>query len=897
MVRVSQLLVFFLLAASFSMAQTGKVNKRKDFKNILKTAKEHLRYEEYNQAIPSVEELLKEDPNSAYYNFWMGKCLYITYKKNKALSFFRKVEKTNPDVDAEFHYYYGLTLHYNLDYNKAISEYRSDLDRYEAASPEYVWVTNRISQCNYAKKLSRKKDSEQVNISNMGGKINSSYSEHSPVISGNDSLLIYTARRPECLGAKPEAYFYDEDIYISKRNEAGEWSEATNIDRPVNSRGHDATISLTAEGTKLFLYRHKKAGGLYETDFDTKEQKWKEPKAVEKPLNSKYYEASICQSADSSVMFFTSDRPGGYGGRDIYMVHNMGGGEWTEPMNVGPTLNTPFDEDAPYFHPDGRTLYFSSNGPTSMGGFDIFVTEMDSTAEGGWLSPLNMGVPVNTPDDDIYFVLSADGKSGYYSSGKEGGYGEKDIYQIQFPYYPYPRRYHIVELAGLIQDVQTLDTLSALVRLVDNTTSEVLDSMYTGLDSANFYFILEPERSYSLEVVSDGYAPASAKLKTPTLEDEDLFLEKNLFLNKPKDPEVEVIAKKVFPEIQHIYYDFDKEGLRNGSPQELDMVAQVLEQNPEMDLRIMAHTDWFGTYDYNVDLSMRRAIAAYDYLVKEKKIDPSRILKGHFSENAPISTNKEDDGRQYNRRSEFQFIEKDKVLFKSVRLRTGIEGIAVDRTSPKGEPGFDNPAGGANEVAMGSSSPDTEGDESDTQGNPTVSIVKPSKVDREPVSVEPALETKTDPIETDAPTATALANPSLVNPGDLPAGALATLGALELHHIYFDFDKYNLRLASEPELSKVIELVNNYSDLTLEVYGHTDAFGSVAYNQRLSENRAKKTYDYFKGKGISDSQIVITGFSELQPMDTNDDSNGRQNNRRVEFRLVKDGKVLIKSTP
>jgi|GEM_PF-371293 len=895
MVRVSKLLVFFLLAASVTMAQPGKKNNRKEFKNVLKEAKEHLRYEEFNQAIPAVEELLKEDPNSAYYNFWMGKCLYITYKKNKALPFFRKVEKTNPDVDSEFHYYYGLTLHYNLNYDKAISEYRKDLNRYEAASPEFVWVSNRISQCNYAKKLTRKKDSEQVDISNMGSKINTSYSEHSPVISANDSLLIYTARRPECLGAKPESYFYDEDIYISKRNEAGEWSEAVNIDRPVNSKGHDATISLTAEGTKLFLYRHKKAGGLYQTDFDTNEQKWKEPRAIKKPLNSKYYEASICQSADSSIMFFTSDRPGGYGGRDIYMVRSMGGEEWTEPMNVGPTINTPFDEDAPYFHPDGRTLYFSSNGPTSMGGFDIFVTEMDSTAEGGWLAPLNMGVPVNTADDDIYFVLSADGKSGYYSSGKEGGYGEKDIYQIDFPYYPYPRRYHIVELAGLIQDVQTLDTLSALVKLVDNTTSEVLDSMYTGLDSANFYFILEPERSYSLEVVSDGYNPASADLETPTLEDEDLYLEKNLFLDKPKE-EV-VVVEKVFPEIQHIYYDFDQDDLRDGAPEELDMVAQVLEQNPDMDLRIMAHTDWFGTYDYNVDLSMRRAIAAYDYLVNERKIDPSRIQKGHFSENTPISTNEEDTGRQYNRRSEFQFVQNDQVLFRSVRLRTGVEGIAVDKTTPKGDPGFDNPGGGSSLAGTGSSSPDTEGDEGDTQGNPTVSVVKPSKEDREPVTVEPKTELEVSPSESDALAAAALANPSLVNAEGLPAGALNTLGSMELHHIYFDFDKYNLRLASKPELAKVIELVNTYPDLTLEVYGHTDAFGSVSYNQRLSENRAKETYDYFTGEGISESQIVITGFSELQPMDTNDDSKGRQNNRRVEFRLVKDGKVLIKSTP
>lgn len=898
MSRVSKVLAFLLFAvvATSVMAQPGDKKSRKEMRNALKMAKEHLRFEEFNQAIPAVEDLLKQDPNSAYYNFWMGKCLYVTYKKNQALPYFQKVENLNPDVDREFHYYYGLTLHYNLHYDKAITEYRQDLERYEPGSPDYIWIANRISQCQYAKKLSRKKDSEQVKIDNMGDKINTEYSEHSPVISANDSLLIITARRPESLGADQENHFYDEDIYISHRTEEG-WSQAVNIDKPVNSKGHDATISLSANGQKLYLYRHKKDGALYVTDFDTLGQKWKEPRAIKKPLNSKYYEASICQSADSSILFFTSDRPGGYGGRDIYMVSRLGKDKWTEPKNLGPTINTPFDEDAPYFHPDGRTLYFSSNGPNSIGGFDIFVTEMDSFAETGWLDPLNMGAPVNTADDDIYFVLSADGKSGYYASGKEGGYGEKDIYHIKFPYYPYPRRYHIVELAGLVQDVQTLDTIQALVRLVDNTTREVLDSMYTGVDSTNYYFILEPQRSYSIEVTADGYNSAKEDLETPALEDTDLFLKKNLFLDKPDEPEV--VVEKVFPEIQHIYYDFDKDDLRNGSPQELDMVAQVLEQNPDMDLRIMAHTDWFGTYNYNVDLSMRRADAAFDYLVNQKGINPNRLVKDHFSENDPIDTNEDDEGRQYNRRSEFQFIKNDDVVFRSVRLRVGVEGIAVDKTRPKGDPGYDNPAGGSIE-AVSSAGPDTEEDNDlqENASNPAV-VAETDPVDEtdsgelvsgnDDPSLNPAANSNT--------TAKAEANPSVVNAGIVPDAVLEILGDMELHHIYFDFDKYNLRLAAKPEMEKVLDLMHQFPDLTLEIYGHTDGFGSVSYNQRLSENRAKETYKYFGDKGVPENQLMITGFSELQPIDSNENNTGRQNNRRVEFRLVKDGRVLIKSIP
>ncbi len=881
MVRASKVILVLLFAAfilqpSATQAQKGK-GKKKEYKNNLKKAKEHLRYEEYNQAIPSIKSLLVSDPESAYYNFWMGKCLYITYKKNQALPFFEKVEKLNPDVDKEFHYYYGLTLHYNLHYDRAISSYRTDLQRYEPGSSEYTYIANRISQCNYAKKLSRKKDSEQVKIANMGDQINTEFSEHSPVISANDSILLFTARRPESLGAETEHFFYDEDIYISRRKD-GEWTKAENIDRPVNSKGHDATISLTADGQKLYLYRHKKAGGLYVTDFDTLGNKWREPRAIKKPLNSKYYEASICQSADSSVLFFTSDRPGGYGGRDIYMVRRAGK-DWTDPVNVGPTINTEFDEDAPYFHPDGKTLYYSSDGPNSMGGFDIFVTEIDSSRESGWLEPLNMGPPVNTPDDDIYFVLSADGKNGYYASGKEGGYGEKDIYHIQFPYYPYPRRYYIVELAGMVQDQQTLDTLNAMVVLVDNETNEVLDSIYTGVDSASFYFILEPERSYSLKVRADGYNPSQANVNTPRLDEKDIYLKKNLFVDKPVVVETPP-AEPVFPEIMHIYYDFDKDDLRQGSPEELDMVAQVLEQNPDVSVQILSHTDWFGTYNYNVDLSKRRAESAEKYLLSAHGISPNRIETDHFSENTPMTTNENDEGRQYNRRTEFRFVKGDKVLFSSVRLRTGVEGIYVDSTTPKGEPGYDNPDAGGSVVAS------TPSDPSSTDGGMQGTMPD----DPDPEDPDDGTTSPTVTVENDL-------DEMFVNESAVSKSLQETISENAFRHIYFDFDKYGLRSASKDQLQKILNILQADPTLEVEIYGHTDNYGSVSYNQRLSDNRANSALRWLEANGVTTARITPSGFSELEPLDTNSNASGRQNNRRVEFRIVKNGQVVARSLP
>ena len=708
--------------------------------------------------------------------------------------------------------------------------------------------------------------------------LSTALSSRQTILSCCTPLAVRNAWAPQ-----PENFFYDEDIYVShKRN--GEWTKGTNIGRPVNATGHDATISLTADGKKLYIYRHKKAGGLYVTEFSEEDQKWKEPRAIQKPLNSKFYEASICQSADSTTMFFTSDRPGGFGGRDIYMVQKEGK-KWGDPQNLGSNVNTAFDEDAPYFHPDGKTLYYSSNGPNSMGGFDIFVTEMDTSSETGWLGSLNMGTPVNTPDDDIYFVLAANGKSGYYSSGMEGGLGEKDIYHIKFPYYPYPRRYHIVEVAGLVKDVNTLETLNAKVKLVDIETNEVLDSIMTAsMDSSQYYFILEPQRTYSLEVSADGYDSANDELTTPELADEDVFLKKNMFLVKPEVPPV--VAEEVpnnLPELQHIYYDFDKDKIRSDAADELDRVAELMAQNEDLDVQIMSHTDWYGTYAYNVDLSNRRADQARAYL-QRKGVNATRIKTGFFSENQPLETNENDKGRQFNRRSEFRLVRDNDVVLNSVKLRTGVEGVRIDRATPQGEAGFDNPDGLVSGTVAESSSDNADA----MTGKDAIKNEWTSST----ASGKDALKDAGNSSEGKD----ALKNEENSS-SDAPSAMMAALNELELHHIYYDFDKYNLRQASKAQLDQVLDVLGMYPDLQLEIYGHTDAFGSVEYNQRLSENRAKSAYNYMSSTINDQNQLILNGFSELQPMDDNDSAGGRQNNRRVEFRIVQNGKVLVKSMP
>ena len=864
------LLLSLTLSANLALSQPMNSSK----KSNIKAAKEFMQFEEYERAIPVIEELLKTESGSAWYNFWMGKCLYLTYKRNKALSFLDVANYANPDIDKEFHHYYALTLHYNLRLDDAIAQYKLDAERYLPNSPEYQWNNNRISQCVYAKGLVKKLEGKRVIISNMGPKINSNFAEHSPVISANDSILVYTARRPDCLGARPDEEFYDEDVYYARKIETEEWTIGRNIGSPVNAKGHDATIALTADGKRLYIYRHKKDGGLYVTDFDEEGNRWKDPKPMEKPFNSKHYEACIWQSADGKRMLFSSDRPGGYGGRDIYVCEKQGKHTWSEPENLGPTVNTPFDEDAPFLHPDGRTLYYSSNGPNSMGGFDIFVTEFDTT-NGNWLNPLNMGYPVNTPDEDIYFVISASGEHGYYSSGKEGGFGEKDIYRIDFPYFPYPRRNHIIEITGIVQDEKNLDTLEAWIVLFDNSSQTVIDSFLTGPHSGNYFFELSAEFDYSLKIKSVGYDQVTDFFNTPGLIDKDIFLEKNYMLGKP-----EITTGREEIEIMNVYFDFDEYGLRKESQEEIDRAIKILRENPEISLELRGHTDWFGTYQYNLKLSQSRSFAVQKYLVANN-IDPDRLMLTYKSENAPLETNENDKGRQFNRRTEMIFYRNGEVALTSKKLRSDVKSIYVDHTKPKGLPGYDNPGsqeGMPNEGGMTAGNHQTQGMERDY----TIAV-KPGSASISTTITEvpgnPAISDD-DPGSTD-------------HEVEIPE----VFAGVVLHHIYFDFDQYDLRQKAMDELNKVKWVLEEDLRLRLEIYGHTDAFGSVDYNQKLSENRCKTSSQYLQKNGIDPSQSFVSGFSELEPIDTNEHPDGRQNNRRVEFRFYLDNQLVYQSVP
>jgi hypothetical protein len=326
--------------------------------------------------------------------------------------------------------------------------------------------------------------------------INTEYPAYSPVISIDENALFFTSRRLRADSSNftltdNETGGYYEDIYVSYKNREGEWQEAELLN--INTNVHSATVNVSPDGQTLYIYQDEGGDGdIYESKLVG--ETWTEPVKMGESINSTAWETHIAVTADGQTAYFISNRKGGEGGRDIWRTRILPNGEWGKPENLGPTLNTPYDEDAVFISPDERTLYFSSEGHTSIGGFDVFYSFLQE--DGTWGEPENLGYPINTTDNDVFFVISADGKRGYFSSVRDEGYGEKDIYIISLPE---PQAVQLALLKGVIipaEGEKLPDNLTVMVTNLGTGESSVFTPRAR---DGSFVAILPPCYDYEVE--------------------------------------------------------------------------------------------------------------------------------------------------------------------------------------------------------------------------------------------------------------------------------------------------------------------------------------------------------------------------------------------------------------
>ena len=499
------------------MAQGGKTTSA--YKRIYPVASKQLVAKKYPQAAKNFLELLELNPKNFNVSYKVGLCyLEMNGEKPKAVPY---LEAAASNVTAKYKDNFKETsapedallqlaraYHLASQFNNAIAAYKRYKTKVSKADKEqHASLDRQIEMCKNGSSISQQPVSAEV--TRLGDNINSIYDEYSPVIDASETTMIFTSRRPNSTGryvAEDEKYY--EDIYVSQKKD-GEWQTPVSIGDNINTEGHEATISLSADGQRLFIYKDDFGdGNIYESKLDG--GVWQEPVMLNDNINSTFRETHVSITADGQLLYFTSDRAGG-SGMDIYQAGLLPNGDWGKPIKLSDKINTPFDEEAPFIHPDGKTLFFSSKGHSSMGGYDIFFSVLDE--KGNWSTPMNMGIPVNTADDEYFFNTSPDGKRGYYSSSNQSGKGGKDIFMMNM---------------GLEEEVPLTVYKgvfapgpdgklppNASVTVSDNETGDMFGIYKPRNDNGSFVLILHPGNNYNIAYEADGYMYRSEKLFVP----------------------------------------------------------------------------------------------------------------------------------------------------------------------------------------------------------------------------------------------------------------------------------------------------------------------------------------------------------------------------------------------
>lgn len=410
------------------------------FKQDFKEANTLIEENQYKVTLPIWLKLHKQQPTNANLNYKVGICYMSSANdKKKSLEYFNRATKNTTKNYAPFsslekkapldaYLYLAKIYHINYQLEEATTNYQTFKNIASKKHFLYEKAVLGLKQCENAKFAVA--NPVKTKVKNMGAIINSVNGDYSPVISIDESSIYFTSRRVR--KDSSNLYYIDfidgnhfEDIYVSNKYD-NVWSEPELLN--INTDGHEAVVNISTDGQTLFMFKDDSGDGNIYTSTKNGEN-WSEPVLIGSDVNLESRETHAHIAPNGNFLYFVSDRDGGQGGKDIYVCNKLPNGEWAKAQNIGNTINTPYDEDGVFIHPDGKTLYFSSNGQNSIGDYDIFYSTMDDS--GNWTTPINMGYPVNSTDDDVYFVTSTDGKRGYFSSFKEEGYGEKDIYQIE----------------------------------------------------------------------------------------------------------------------------------------------------------------------------------------------------------------------------------------------------------------------------------------------------------------------------------------------------------------------------------------------------------------------------------------------------------------------------------
>lgn len=607
------------------------------------------------------------NPNNAELNFNLANCYLYTNQKYKAKEHLLKAEKLDPNVDRKLDLFLGMVYQLEGDWDQALKYFgkfkdSKKADVYEKFLPKY------IEECKYGKNFTTKP--ERVWIDNLA-ELNSEADDFSPCLSTDGEVLIFSSRRPNAHIPK-EHGTYDADVYYAEYDK-GKWTTPKRLES-LSTDKDDITSMISYDGTKLLMFKNE--NGNYDI-FESflKGASWTSPANFSKNINNTDNQTYASYDFDDVKIYFISDRQVGesQSGTDIYFsgVMDRAKRQYGTPMSVGNVINSRFNEGSIYLHPDGETMYFSSQGHNSMGGYDIFVSYKK---QGQWTTPVNMGYPINTPYDDYFFAATANGKNAIIASNRPGGKGGLDLWKVTFWGPPKQmlvdtedlllasvsnpiadntleasvevQKKSLTVFKGRTIDAITKKPVEATIEITDNSTGKIISTFTTNSATGKFLLSLNSGKNYGIAVKAEGYLFHSENFDIPLYSDYNLV---------DKEIELKNIAVGSKIQLRNIFFATGSATLTPESNAELDRLVKLMKDVPKLKVEISGHTDNVGGESFNQKLSEDRAASVVTYLVS-KGIAKDRLTSKGYGSSRPVATNNSAEGRQQNRRTEFEIL-------------------------------------------------------------------------------------------------------------------------------------------------------------------------------------------------------------------------------------------------
>lgn len=630
-------LLIWLLIVSCSTSKNvnGQQSVSKKAQSLFNEGLKFQSYGEYEQAINLFKQSIKKAPKflNAY------DALANTYQKNNQLINSKNTYLKLLSLKSD--HFFGLyelgNIYFDLGNIDSSEFYYRRFLRMNSSNDKYAQNAQlNLRNINFSRDAF--KNPVNVNPVNMGSSINSKDQEYSPAFAIDEKTIYITKRMGNLSDNRP-----NEDLYFAELNDES-WDKVKDIGPPINTIENEGAFSISSDGNYIFFTSCSRNGGKGQCDIwltSKKNNRWDEPKNLQSPINTKYWESQPSISSDGRMLYFSSDRPGGYGGTDIWVSEFSNSG-WSAPKNLGPTVNTSKDEQFPFIHSDNRTLYFSSNGHPGLGKSDLYLTRKDVKLN--WEIPINMGFPINSRGQDWNLVVARDGKTAYFSSNQLKGFGGLDIYTFQLPEKLQAEK--VSYLRGYVRDAITKQPLSANVEL-SPINGEPTTLTYAKPGTGMFLVPLKINMKYALTIDKDGYLFYTEFYNMPAIQRDQPI---ELFIDLEK---IELGNSVV---LKNIFFDTDKSDIKDESKQELEKLIDFLSKNNSIRIEISGHTDNVGDFKHNMVLSENRAKSVCDFLTNNG-IEKSRLTYKGFGDTQPIKQNNTDENRAKNRRTEFKIIQ------------------------------------------------------------------------------------------------------------------------------------------------------------------------------------------------------------------------------------------------